>query len=243
MINIATRTVVGEVPIGYHPDSIKTATVNATTKVVVAIENEPIAVEDGLVTGDDFPGNPADISAAGFIQVINLNTANPAASTVETVVLPEATLAAAGLHFPADPQPEFVDIFGSTAAVSLQENNGIAIVDLSTTPASLVRVFSTGTVANRAADLDDNDTISLTDTYPADVATRPYAGSRFPDAVAFSPDGTVVYSADEGALARYEALRRPRVERMDRHRRLRLGRRRHAGADGGRLRPLPGRPL
>lgn len=200
VIDVDTRTTVGEVPIGYHPDSVKVVVVGAVTKVVIAIENEPLVIENGLVTGDDAPGDANDVSAAGFVQVVNLNTTNPAASTVETVVFPQATLTAAGLFFPADPQPEFIDAFGTTVAVSLQENNGIGIINLSTTPASLVRVFSTGTVANRLADLTDNDTISFTETYPADVAEKPFAGARFPDAIAFSADGAVLYSADEGEM-------------------------------------------
>lgn len=202
VIHIPTMSVRGIVPIGYHPDSLKVVEVGGQLVAVLAIENEPIVVDDdGYVTGDDEPGNPDDVSPPGLIQVVSVDVDNPAGSIVVDVHLPKALLEAAGCHFNEDPQPEFVDIHGTTAAVSLQENNGIAIVDIEhPCSPSLVRVFSLGTVADRPADLDDDEEITFVDTYPADVIDEPYAGSRFPDAIAFSPDGTKIYSADEGEL-------------------------------------------
>lgn len=202
VIHIPTLTLVGNVPIGFHPDSCKVVEIDGQLVAVVAIENEPIVVDgDGLVTGDDEPGNPDDVSPAGVIQVVTVDTANPAASLVVDVALPKLMLDDAGCYFTDDPQPEFVDIHGTTAAVSLQENNGIAIVDIThpSTP-SLVRVFSLGVVANRYADLTEDDAIEFVETYPGDVIAEDYAGSRFPDAIAFSPDGSKIYSADEGEL-------------------------------------------
>ncbi len=197
-INVATRTVAGTFNIGFHPDSLDVATVGNDVLAVIAIENEPIVVEDGVVTDDDAPGNPNDVSDAGFVQIVTVNQANIGASTVTNITFPQATLDAANLLFTDDPQPEFVDINGSSAAVSLQENNGIAIIDLATK--TLTRVFSLGVVADRPADLVEDDAISFSDTYPADVAGTANAGARFPDAIAFSPDGTVIYSADEGEV-------------------------------------------
>ena len=196
VIDIATRTVAGTINVGTQPDSVKVGTVDGEVVVVVAIENQPIVVVDGLVTDDEEPGLPGDISAPGLVQVVTINESDIAASTVADVEIPASAMTAAGLGFPDDPQPEFVDIFGTTAAVSLQENNGIAIIDLE--GPSLVRVFSTGVATNRPADLTDNDTIDFSEMFPADVAGEPYAGQRMPDAVAFSADGTVIYSADEG---------------------------------------------
>ena len=43
---------------------------------------------------------------------------------------------------PTDPEPEFIDINDDDVAVTLQENNGVA---LSTSPGAITRVFSAGT--------------------------------------------------------------------------------------------------
>ncbi len=201
-------TIVGMVDIGFHPDSCKVKKIGNRYHVVVAIENQPVIVENGLVAEDDRPGSPNDVGPAGFVQVIRVDVNNLANSVVTDVALPAATLSAAGCLYPADPQPEYVDWNGHTVAVTLQENNGIALIDMSNpNQPQLTGVFSTGIVAPRPADLDDNDVISLTDTYPTgapavvDAGNNPVAaGSRMPDALAFSPDGSVIFTADEGEL-------------------------------------------
>jgi hypothetical protein len=209
----ATPALAGSVEIGHHPDSVKLARIAGTLLAVVAIENEPLVVEEGRVTRETRPGHPMDTSAPGLVQVVLLDTARPEASAVRDVPFPEPLLAKAGLLFPGDPQPEFVAIHGETAAVSLQENNGIALLDLAT-PASprILSVFSVGTAGDRPADLTEDGKTSLTETYPADVAAGKHPGptdasgkpvppgARMPDAVAFSPDGTAIYAADEGEL-------------------------------------------
>jgi hypothetical protein len=210
--NPAAPAIVGSVPLGWHPDSVKATVIGGHVVAVVAIENEPVIVSGGIVEDEDAPGNPNDVGPAGLIQVVILDTMNPMASTVADVTLDMGTLAAAGLTYPSDPQPEFVTIHGTTAAVSLQENNGIAIVDIATpsTPI-LVRVFSLGTASNRVADLVEDDAIAFIDVYPAAIGvTIPLptdgggnpvpGGLRFPDSIAFSPDGSSIISADEGEL-------------------------------------------
>ncbi len=207
--NPAAPIVIGTVPIGYHPDSIKVVKRGNRYIAVVAIENEPVVVENGVVTGDDEPGDPNDISPNGFVQVIELDVLTPGNSTVVDVQIPAADLTAAGCMYPNDVQPEFVDIHGNTVVVSLQENNGMAIIELAPSGPVLSRVFSTGTVGNRRADLAEEDAIDFNAVYPAtviangDESVDPSgnvipAGSRCPDAITFSPSGNVIYSADEG---------------------------------------------
>jgi hypothetical protein len=211
----ANANAVGQRDIGYHPDSLKLIDIGDDLVAVVAIENQPVVTDPdtGLVTSDDLPGSPNDVSPAGLIQLVTVDTADPANSLVADVALPEDQLSAAGLLFPADPQPEFVDISGTAAAVSLQENNGIAKVDI-TDPSNpvLADVFSTGVVGERLADLTVDATIAFTEVYPEsvdnlmkpapiDLAGNPVsAGTRMPDAVAFTPDGSAILSADEGEM-------------------------------------------
>lgn len=196
-IALPSGEVLGQLEIGDGPDSISTAEIDGQLFAVIAIENEPIVVDaDGNRTDADSPGDPDDISAAGYVQVIAVDQENISASSVADVTFDEADLTELGLFYPDDPQPEFVDIRDGKAAVSLQENNGIAIIDVAS--AATERIFSLGVVADRSADLTDDATISFTDVYPADVAGEENAGARFADAVAWSADGTTIYSADEG---------------------------------------------
>ena len=208
--NPAAPIVVGTVDIGFHPDSCKAKRIGNAYYVVVAIENQPVILNaSGNVTSEDRPGSLADISPVGLVQVIRLPAGNLiGGATVVDVALPSATLAAAGCKYPNDPQPEFVAWHGNQVAVTLQENNGVVLIDM-TNPAqpALTSVFSTGVCADRAADVLDNATISLTQQYPTagpnvvDAGGQPVQrGLRMPDAIAFSPDGSTLFTADEGEL-------------------------------------------
>jgi len=210
--NPALPVVTGSVDLDWHPDSVKATRIAGYVVAVIAIENEPVVVANGVVTDEDRPGSPNDVSPPGRIQVVVVDLQNPANSTVRDIQLDSATLGAAGLLYPDDPQPEFVDVHGTTAAVSLQENNGIAIVDLSDplNPA-LARVFSCGIASSRLTDLSENADIVFDQRYPdligngiapaQDAGGNPVpGGARFPDAIAFTPDGTAIVSADEGEL-------------------------------------------
>lgn len=209
LANPANPTIVGSIDIGFHPDSCKARQIGNDVYVVVAIENQPVIVDgNGRVTSNDRPGSPNDVGPAGFVQVVRVDHQNLANSTVTAVQLPAATLSAAGCLYPNDPQPEYVAWHGDHVAVSLQENNGIAVVDMSN-PAqpTLERVFSCGVVAPRSADLRNDAEISFTQLYPTNAPTvldgggNPVVtGSRMPDAIAFSPDGSTIYCADEGEL-------------------------------------------
>ncbi len=198
IIAMPSGDIAGTIEIGNSPDSVATKVIDGQLYAVVAIENEPIVVDaDGNQTDDEEPGLEGDVSGPGFVQIIAIDESDLAASTVTDVMFDETAMSDAGLYFPGDPQPEFVDISADGhAAVSLQENNGIAIIHVST--GEVDAIFGTGVVADRPADLVEDSMISFTDIYPADVAEEPYAGSRFADAIAWSADGSTIYSADEG---------------------------------------------
>jgi hypothetical protein len=182
LIDLSTFTKVGERAIGEGPDSVAITKIGGQLVAIVAIENE------GSL-------------GKGYVEVVRLNLADFANSPTAAVRFDdESALSAAGLIAVTDPQPEFVSIRGTKVAVTLQENNGIAIIDISNPAApKLDELFSAGVVANRPADLSDDARISFTETYPADkLASVPSAGARVPDAIAWSDNGSTLFTADEG---------------------------------------------
>jgi DNA-binding beta-propeller fold protein YncE len=99
------------------------------------------------------------------------------------------TVSVVGLaeRFPQDPEPEYVAINSfNVAAVTLQENNHIVLIDLPT--GRIVNHFSAGTTTH-AADLKRDGQISFTDTLTN--------ARREPDAIAWINDIYLV-TANEG---------------------------------------------
>jgi hypothetical protein len=200
--------------LGYLPDSIALGTVSGELYAAVALENEPIVLR---LDGSEYryvepepaglpacpaaagPGAPAlcDASDTGFVQIVRIHTSGvPSMAFVANAAFPAPLMG--GLLYPDDPQPEYVAFSGSAVAVTLQENNGVGIVDLTFPAAPAVTVFDAGVVASRSADLLDDATISFTQTYPDDVlAGEPTAGTRIPDAIAWTRDGQLI-TANEG---------------------------------------------
>ena len=182
LIDLTTFTTIGERAIGEGPDSVAITRIGGQLVAVIAIENE------GAL-------------GKGYVEVVRLNLADFANSPSATVTFADpAVLTAAGLIAVDDPQPEFVSIRGTKVAVTLQENNGIAIIDISNPAApTLDELFSAGVIADRPADLQDDARISFTDAYPSGkLLTVPDAGARIPDAIAWSDDGATLFTADEG---------------------------------------------
>lgn len=75
---------------------------------------------------------------------------------------------------------------GSRVWISLQENNGIIVVD--TASAKILNSFGLGTTTHEA-DLDDNQHVSFSETLTA---------LREPDGIALTQDGKYLLTADEG---------------------------------------------
>lgn len=206
-LHLATGTLTGKVALGTGPDAVAVTVIDRRTVAVIAVENEPIVVDaNGNFVADDAPGNPNDTSEKGLVQVVIVDWEDIPHSRVIDIRFDDASqFTALGLPFPNDPQPENVAIRGRKAAVTLQENDAVAIIDLSR-PARpvLESLFSLGSVADRPADLKRDGVISFSQKFPADVPatapTKALAGTRMPDGIAWSSDGSTFYTADEGEV-------------------------------------------
>ena len=130
----------------------------------------------------------------GALSVLDLHGDDPYRWTLHTVAFDPADPAFDPVETPnAQVQPEYVDINSDNlAAVTFQENNAIAIVDLAKAVAdpehATVRLFSAG-VETHLTDMAPNDLLSLTD---------PFTSTRQPDAIAWTADNHHLVTADEG---------------------------------------------
>ncbi|WP_369137549.1 hypothetical protein [Modestobacter versicolor] len=178
VVDLAGRVVVRTLDLGGQPDSIDIGPSGAFAAIAVEDQRDEELVVDGVPGG--LPQLPA-----GFLSVVDLRDAVPAwtADRVELTGLP-------GAAFAADPEPEFVDVNrADVAAVTLQENNAVALVDLARR--QVVGSFSAGTVTRTDADTADDGATAFDD---------PLVAPREPDAVQWTRDGNLV-TADEGDLA------------------------------------------
>ncbi len=173
VIDESTRTVVRTIDLGGQPDAI--AISPDGLYAAICIENER---DEDL--GD---GRPPQLPG-GFLVIVDLIGA-PADWTTRTV-----ELAGVADLFPEDPEPEFVDISkANIAAVSLQENNHIALVDLES--GTVVADYSAGTVSLDGVDVIEDDIITPDGSF-TDLP-------REPDAIAWMGP-LVLATADEGDL-------------------------------------------
>jgi DNA-binding beta-propeller fold protein YncE len=169
VLNVADRSVARTINLPGQPDSV--AISSDGRFAAIAIENQ--RPDEDL---------PLPNAPRGSLVVVNL-AAEVADWTTRTVSLTLPNT----LDFPTDPEPEYVSINSrNEAALTLQENNGIAIVNLAS--ASVTRIFSAGRTTH-AADLTDNGAIAFTDTLTN--------SRRQPDGIAWTPRGNLI-TANEG---------------------------------------------
>ena len=172
VVDLDAGAVVARVPLGGQPDSIAPSPDGRYAAVVV--ENQ----RDEDVDGGAMPQDPP-----GYLVIVDTTGDDPTAWTTRQVDL----TGLGGERFPTDPEPEFVDVDDrGIAAVTLQENNAVALVDLAS--GEVTGSFSAGT-STHPADLADDGEISFTDTLSD--------ARREPDAIAWTPQGDLVI-ANEG---------------------------------------------
>ncbi|NEQ98531.1 MAG: hypothetical protein F6K30_17725 [Cyanothece sp. SIO2G6] len=184
----------GSVTVGVLPDAL-TFTPDGT-KIVVANEGEPVLDANNVLLS-----NPV-----GSISIIDIagGVASATATTLgfDAFVGQEVALRAAGVRIAAaftaaqDFEPEFPAISpdGTTAYVTLQENNAVAVVDLNTSTITGIQSLGTVDFSSTSA-LDPSNEDSL-----INIANFPVAGFRQADAIATYEVGGQVYyvTANEG---------------------------------------------
>lgn len=161
---------VKDVSVGVGPDSLALAGRDRTLRAIVAIEDEETDAKGDATLDGQRPGR---------IDVVGLQDLYGGPSSgLQSIDLVDALKALPGAIYPQDPQPEFVSVSpdGRTAAVTLQENNAVALVDLRhPRQARLLRMLSAGTVERKGnADLQRDKEITFKDSF---------SGRREPDAV------------------------------------------------------------
>lgn len=194
IVDTRTLTVLRTVPVGAMPDMV-TYSPNGRY-IVTADEGEP---------------NPAyTVDPVGSVSIIDVQTNYSVRTlTFGAFAAQQITLTADGFRvygpnatLAQDVEPEYVAISADSqkAWVTLQENNGIAEVDLAT--GTILRIWPLGTkdisLATNAIDPSDRDNQILLGTWPI----RSYF---LPDAIAsFTAGGqTYLITADEGDTRAY----------------------------------------
>ena len=205
VVNINNRSIVTELELGGQPDSIKISPNGRYAAVAIENERDEELCVGGQLSGSPVPedgpveegdisedeceaaggavgiipqtaGSPLDTNGnlnnpAGFLAIVDLQ-GKPSKWSVRSVDLTGLSALA-----PSDPEPEFVDINRrNLAAVTLQENNHLAVVDLRS--GQVVSDFDLGTVDLFEIDAVEDDVIKLTDSL--------FNVPREPDAVALS---------------------------------------------------------
>ena len=185
VVDIKEGKTVQNYPVGIGPDAIALSPDGKTA--VISNEDEE---------GDPANDNEIDFSKVkrpGTISVIKFKGGDYLQGEHTEIKL---DLSRTGNHvtYPQDPQPEYVSISpdGTMAAVTLQENNAIAVIDLDRV--QIKNTFGLGLTKHKA-DLKNDGKVSITQ----DMVARPEA-----DGVVWSPDGRYLITANEGDLGKNE---------------------------------------
>lgn len=181
IVRISDRTRVHSIDLGGQPDSIAISPDGSFA--AIAMENQrneeftPPGKEEG-----DLPQPPT-----GFVQLIDLK-GSPNTWTPRKVDFDVDAARQAGLDTPEDLEPEYVSINSrGQVAVTLQENNGIAVLDGRT--GTVAKIFSAGSQSVDGIDTNEDAAIDQTGS----IKDTP----REPDAIGWIGDDYVA-TANEG---------------------------------------------
>ncbi|WP_459502442.1 choice-of-anchor I domain-containing protein [Bacillus sp. C1] len=185
VVDLASQRVVKSYEVGVGPDSVA-LTADGKTLIICNEdeENDP---------NDENEVNMKKTKRPGSISMITFPDGD--VTRGEHVELPiHMNNVGNGAIYEHDPQPEYVAISpkGDKAAVTLQENNAIAIVDIA--GERIENIFGLGTTTHKA-DLQKDGTISFQDEITARLE---------PDGVTWDPSGRFLVTANEGDLSKNE---------------------------------------
>lgn len=145
---------------------------------------DSVAVSPDRTRGAAAIENEKDPATDGRVEALNLANADPTQWTATPVALP--ALDPAEYDEAGDPQPEFVDVNAANqAAVTLQEQDAVVIVDLAS--ATVLDFWSTGTQTFDADVFNDN-LLRFNQ-----LVTR----EREPDGIKWTADGKALVTANE----------------------------------------------
>ncbi|WP_159328531.1 esterase-like activity of phytase family protein [Streptomyces tendae] len=188
VVSLRTRERVASHDLGGQPDSIALSKDKRYAAVAIENERDEEAAPPGGEEGD-LPQAPA-----GFVQIVDLEGSSPAEWGLRKVALTNADgsalpeLTAAQIAAPTDPEPEYVSVNGrGQLVVTLQENNGIVVIDLAS--GRITKAFSAGTASVDGIDTVEDGIIDQTGSI-TDVP-------REPDAVGWIDDRYLA-TANEG---------------------------------------------
>lgn len=171
VISLRDRRRVASHDLGGQPDSIAISKDKRYAAVAIENERDEEATPPGREEGD-LPQLPA-----GFVQIVDLKGASPTQWRTRAVPLTRSdgaalpALVAAGIAEPTDPEPEYVSVNRrNQLVVTLQENNGIVLLDLPT--GRITKAFTAGTASVDGIDTVEDGDIDLTGSI-TDVPREP----------------------------------------------------------------------
>ncbi|MDR2456628.1 MAG: esterase-like activity of phytase family protein [Deltaproteobacteria bacterium] len=176
----ASPRLLGRAEVGVGPDSVALAERGGKVAAIVAIEDEETDSEGEATIGGQRPGR---------VDLVILNFENPAASIVKSVDFPKTALeGVGGVNFPSDPQPEFIAVRPDQLefAVTLQENNAVAVVDIENFESPRIKTIFCAGAAERSADLRKDGRAEFSEAFK---------GRREPDGIAYVNAGSESYLA------------------------------------------------
>lgn len=181
IVRVVDRTRVRSIDLGGQPDSIAISPDGSFAAIAMENQRDEEFTPPGGEQGD-LPQPPT-----GFLQLLDL-TGGPAGWRTRTVDFDVEAARAAGLDTPEDLEPEYVSINSrGQVALTLQENNGIAIIDGKT--GAVVSIFTAGTQAVEGIDTAEDGTLDQTGSIEA--------APREPDAIGWIGDDHIA-TANEG---------------------------------------------
>lgn len=181
VVNVKDRTRVHSIDLGGQPDSIAISRDGGFAAIAMENQRDEEFTPPGKEEGD-LPQPPT-----GFVQLIDLEGA-PNTWKPRRVDFDVEAARAAGLDTPEDLEPEYVSINSrGQVAVTLQENNGVAVIDGRS--GAVEKIFTAGSVAVSGIDVAEDGAIDQTGSIPETP--------REPDAIGWVDDDHLA-TANEG---------------------------------------------